>query len=243
MNKFKITFVLASFIFVAGCSEGTSTNSNKSNEDLAMAWVEAGYIGKTEAIEMVTKNMADDAEVLGDRYVGMGFIWNPDETGMTVTYIIPDSPASKALEVGDSFVEVGGVRLTSENRNSLGFRGKPGEEVSAVVLRDGAEVAISVARGAVRQVSTKIQVLENFAEGDAENWAADEFEVMEASTTEDGVVWVLSWSKFTEVASGLTSNAYTATRFEFNDAGQVTWVANLSEDRFVLEQQGYSITR
>ena len=134
MNKFKITFVLASFIFVAGCSEGTSTNSNKSNEDLAMAWVEAGYTGKTEAIEMVTKNMAEDAEVLGDRYVGMGFIWNPDESGMTVTYIIPESPASKALEVGDSFVEVGGVRLTSDNRNSLGFRGKPGEEVSAIVL-------------------------------------------------------------------------------------------------------------
>ena len=64
MNKFKITFVLASFIFVAGCSEGTSTNSNKSNEDLAIAWVEAGYTGKTEAIEMVTKNIAEDAEVL-----------------------------------------------------------------------------------------------------------------------------------------------------------------------------------
>ena len=38
--------------------------------------------------------------VAGDRYVGMGFIWNPDEPGMTVTYIIPDSPASKSLGSG-----------------------------------------------------------------------------------------------------------------------------------------------
>ena len=72
----------------------------------------AANTGKAEAIEMVTNNMAEDGEVLGDRYVGMGFIWNPDEAGMTVTYIIPDSPASKVLEVGDSFVEVAGVRAT-----------------------------------------------------------------------------------------------------------------------------------
>ena len=144
MNKLKLTFALMAFIFVAGCSN-SSENSNKAAEDLAMAWVKAANSSKSEAMEMVTKNMAEDGEVLGDRYVGMGFIWNPDEDGMTVTYIIPDSPASKALEVGDSFVEVQGVRLTSENRNSLGFRGKPGEEVSGVVLRDGREVAISVA--------------------------------------------------------------------------------------------------
>jgi len=61
--------------------------------------------------------------------------------------------------------------------------------------------------------------------------------------TDDGTVWVLSWSEFTEDASGLTANAYTATRFEFNDEGEVSWVGNLSEDRFILEQQGYSISR
>tara|TARA_B110001450_G_scaffold250003_1_gene268079 strand:- start:21 stop:749 length:729 start_codon:yes stop_codon:yes gene_type:complete len=242
MNKLKLTFALMAFIFVAGCSS-SSENSNKAAENLAMAWVKAANSSKSEAMEMVTKNMAEDGEVLGDRYVGMGFIWNPDEDGMTVTYIIPDSPASKALEVGDSFVEVQGVRLTSENRNSLGFRGKPGEEVSGVVLRDGREVAISVARGAVRQVSSKSQVLENMEQGDAMDWGPDKFEVREVSSTDEGTVWVLSWSEFTEEASGLTSNAWTATRFEFDEDGKVNWVANLSEDRFVLEQQGYSITR
>ena len=53
----------------------------------------------------------------------------------------------------------------------------------------------------------------------------------------------MSWSEFTEDASGLTANAYRATRFEFNEEGKVTWVGDLSEDRFILEQQGYSITR
>ena len=176
MNKSKLAFSLIAVIFVIGCSN-TSNDPNKANEDLAMAWVEAGYTGKAEAIAMVTNNMADDGEVLGDRYVGMGFIWNPDEIGMTVSYIIPDSPASEALEVGDSFVEVNGIRLTEDNRNSLGFRGKPGEEVSAVVLRNGKEVSVSVARGAVRQVSSKSQVLENMENGDADNWPADKFNI------------------------------------------------------------------
>ena len=242
MNKLKLAFSLMAVIFVIGCSN-TSNDSNKANEDLAMAWVEAGYTGKAEAIAMVTNNMADDGEVLGDRYVGMGFIWNPVESGMTVSYIIPDSPASKVLEVGDSFVEVNGVRLTNDNRNSLGFRGKPGEQVSAVVLRDGSEVDVSVARGAVRQVSSKSQVLENMENGDADNWPADKFNMIEVSSTEEGAVWVLSAATNTEEATGLSASAYTATRFMFNDEGKVIWVANLSEDRFVLEQQGYSITR
>ena len=37
--------------------------------------------------------------------------------------------------------------------------------------------------------------------------------------------------------------AYTVTRFMFNKEGKVIEVANLTEDRFVLEQTGYTITR
>ena len=115
--------------------------------------------------------------------------------------------------------------------------------INAVVLRDGEEVAVTVARGAIQQTSTKAQVLQNFSQADADNWGADGFNIIETSVTDEGVVWVLSWAEFTENSSGLTANAYTATRFEFNDEGKVSWVGNLSEDRFVLEQQGYSITR
>jgi hypothetical protein len=32
-------------------------------------------------------------------------------------------------------------------------------------------------------------------------------------------------------------------RFTFNESGKVASIRNLSEDRFVLEQQGYTISR
>ena len=244
MNNLKTIFVCFSFIILAACNmETNSNNVYQDNMDLATAWVTAGYTGKAEATEMVEKNMSEDGMTVGDRYVGMGFIWDPEEEGMTVTYIIPDSPASKALKVGDSFVEVAGVRVSEDNRNRLGFRGKPGEEINAIVLRDDEEFAVTVARGAVQQSSTKAQILENFAQADTEDWGPDMFEIIETARTDDGTVWVLSWSEFTEDASGLTANAFTATRFEFNDEGEVSWVGNLSEDRFILEQQGYSISR
>ena len=244
MNNLKTIFVCFSFIILAACNmETNSNNVYQDNMDLATAWVTAGYTGKAEATEMVEKNMSADGMSVGDRYVGMGFIWDPEEEGMTVTYIIPESPASKALKVGDSFVEVAGVRVSEDNRNRLGFRGKPGEEINAIVLRDDEEVAVTVARGTVQQSSTKAQILENFAQADAEDWGPDMFEIIETARTDDGTVWVLSWSEFTEDASGLTANAFTATRFEFNDEGEVSWVGNLSEDRFILEQQGYSISR
>ncbi|MDC3244626.1 PDZ domain-containing protein [Gammaproteobacteria bacterium] len=244
MNNLKTIFVCFSFIILTACNmETNSNNAHQDNMDLATAWVTAGYTGKAEATEMVEKNMSEDGMTVGDRYVGMGFIWDPEEEGMTVTYIIPESPASKALKVGDSFVEVAGVRVSEDNRNRLGFRGKPGEEINAVVLRDDEEVAVTVARGAVQQTSTKAQILENFAQADAEDWGPNQFEIIETACTDDGTVWVLSWSEFTEDASGLTANAYRATRFEFNDEGKVSWVGNLSEDRFILEQQGYSISR
>ena len=156
MNNLKTIFVCSSFIILTACNmETNSNNVYQDNMDLAAAWVTAGYTGKAEATEMVEKNMSEDGMSVGDRYVGMGFIWDPEEEGMTVTYIIPESPASKALKVGDSFVEVAGVRVSEDNRNRLGFRGKPGEEINAIVLRDDEEVAVTVARGAVQQTSTK----------------------------------------------------------------------------------------
>ena len=244
MNNLKTFFACFALIALAACNmDNNSVSEHQDKMDLATAWVTAANTGKAEAIEMVEKNMAEDGVVAGDRYVGMGFIWNPDESGMTVTYIIPDSPASKSLEVGDSFVEVAGVQVSDDNRNRLGFRGKPGEEIDAVVLRNGELVNVSVARGAVGQMSSKSQMLETMKDGDAEGWGPEEFNVIETSVTNDGVVWVLSWAKFTEDATGIEANAYTANRFVFNDEGKVTRVANLTEDRFVLEQQGYSITR
>ena len=107
---------------------------NATGMNLATSWVTAGYTGKSEAIEMVKNNMAEDGISGWYRYVGFGFIWNPEGDGMVVDYVVPDSPADSVLKEGDAFVEVNGVRLTNDNRNQLGFRGMPGEKVNAVIL-------------------------------------------------------------------------------------------------------------
>ena len=187
--------------------------------------------------------MADEGVSLSDRYVGFGFVWNPEGDGMVIDYVVPESPAAGVLMEGDSFIEVNGIKLTNENRNNLGFRGKPGENVDAVIIRDGVEKPISIARGPVQIRYSKEQVVNNISNGDAESWGPEDFNIIEAGVTNDGVVYVLHWSEFVEDATGYKANAYTVTRFMFDEEGKVAWVGNLSEDRFVLEQQGWKITR
>ena len=242
MRNLQISFGLFLLLIISACSENNASK-NQAAMDLATAWVTASYTSQDAALSMVDQNMAGDGVQVGSRYVGFGFVWDPEGDGMVVNYVVPESPASAVLMEGDSFVEVNGVRLTNENRINLGFRGKPGENVDAVILRDGVEMPISVARGAVQIRNSKEQVMNNISNGDAEDWGPEDFNIVETGVTNDGVVYVLHWSEFIEDATGYKANAYTVTRFMFNDDGKVAWVGNLSEDRFVLEQQGYSITR
>ena len=242
MRNLQISFGLFLLLIISACSENNASK-NQAAMDLATAWVKASYTSQDAALSMVDQNMAGDGVSVGSRYVGFGFVWDPEGDGMVVDYVVPESPASGVLMEGDSFVEVNGVRLTNENRINLGFRGKPGENVDAVILRDGVEMPISVARGAVQIRNSKEQVMNNISDGDAEDWGPEDFNIVETGVTNDGVVYVLHWSEFIEDATGYKANAYTVTRFMFNDDGKVAWVGNLSEDRFVLEQQGYSITR
>ena len=242
MRNLQISFGLFLLLIISACSENNGSK-HQSAMDLATAWVTASYTSQDAALSMVDQNMAGDGVSVGSRYVGFGFVWDPEGDGMVVDYVVPESPASGVLMEGDSFVEVNGVRLTNENRINLGFRGKPGENVDAVILRDGVEMPISVARGAVQIRYSKEQVMNNISNGDAEDWGPEDFNIVETGVTNDGVVHVLHWSEFIEDATGYKANAYTVTRFMFDDDGKVAWVGNLSEDRFVLEQQGYSITR
>jgi len=242
MKNLQIGFVLSVLFLISACSSET-TNKHQDSMDLATAWVTAYLTSQEDTLSMVKNNMADDGVSVGERYVGFGFIWNPDGEGMVVDYVVPDSPAADVLKEGDAFVEVNGTRLTNENRNQLGFRGKPGENVNAVIVRDGAEMPISFARGAVQVRYSKEQVMNNISNGESDDWGPEEFNIIETAVTNDGVVHVLHWSEFVEEATGYKANAYTVTRFMFNENGKIAWVGNLSEDRFVLEQQGWKITR
>jgi len=242
MKNLQISFALSMIFLITACSAETA-NKHQNSMDLATAWVTAYLTSKDSALSMIDNNMASDGVSVGERYVGFGFVWNPDGDGMVVDYVVPDSPADGVLEEGDDIVQVNDILLTNDNRNQLGFRGMPGENVDVVVVRDGSFKNLSFARGPVQIRYSKEQVMNNISSVDADAWGPEEFNIIETGVTSDGVVHVLHWSEFIEESTGYKANAYTMTRFEFDDNGKVAWVGNLSEDRFVLEQQGWNISR
>ena len=132
--------------------------------------------------------------------------------------------------------------MNEANMDKLDFRGKPGEVVEAVILRGEETMEIAVTRGVIATPISKAQSLEWMATGDGENWAPDKWELHEAVGDGDVVyVWTQNWD--TDENSGLPVDTHVVTRFVFNDAGQVSTVASLSEDRFALEQAGWNISR
>lgn len=216
------------------------------NPNIAAAkqWVTAGAAGKTEAMAAVQELMAEDGLLYRDRYVGFGFTWNPaDEEGrMIVGTVTPESPVDGLLQPGDQFLSVRGVEANEANMGKLDFRGKPGEVVDAVILRDGESMDISVARGIIDTPISKAQMLAWMDTGDADTWGPDKWELHEAIGQGNVVyVWTQGWD--TDEVSGLPVDNHTVTRFEFNDEGKVVALGNLSEDRFALEQAGWTISR
>jgi hypothetical protein len=122
------------------------------------------------------------------------------------------------------------------------FRGKPGEPVPAVILRDGNEMEIEVKRGVIEAVNNKERVLKGLSIADADNWPTDSCSLVEV-VAEGNVVYLHGKSSDTESETGYKFKGQGISRFEFNEAGQVSKVWGLSESRFVLEQLGYTITR
>jgi hypothetical protein len=166
---------------------------------------------------------------------------NPEDE-MRVEMVTPGTPASKVLKKGDVFVSVNGVPSTYENRDKMTFRGKPGEPVPAVILRDGNEMEIEVKRGVIEAVNNKERVLKGLSIADADNWPTDSCSLVEV-VAEGNVVYLHGKSSDTESETGYKFKGQGISRFEFNEAGQVSKVWGLSESRFVLEQLGYTITR
>ncbi|SVA25289.1 uncharacterized protein METZ01_LOCUS78143 [marine metagenome] len=211
-------------------------------EAIAADWVTAGYTGKAESIAMVKENMAEDGESVQGRYVGFGFTWDPRENEMRVGRVTPNSPADGTLKVGDLFLEVNGIKAIPENFESLGFRGKPGAEIAAVIERNGMKKNITFKRGIINGRLNKSQVLDNMNSGEADEWPAKEFRIIEV-LSKGNTVYVLSNATQTDYQVDLNYNAYTVTRLMFNDNDKVVEVANLTEGRFILEQTGFEISR
>jgi len=209
---------------------------------VAVAWLKAQASNKADTLAYVKTHLADDGTIYGDRYVGFGFTWNPNQKGkMIVDRIVEGSPASKVLKSGDDFIEVEGIKVSEDTIGKLPFRGKPGESVSAIVMRDGKSVAIEVARGIVSNEYGKADLLAQIEMGEEADWSA-ELTVNEVLSKDD-VVYVWTTVKDIDVLVDLPFENHVVTRFQFNADGKVQALGSLSEDRFVLEQTGHTISR
>jgi hypothetical protein len=246
ITQFAAVLGTVSILGLTACGGAGPAPESAENPNVLTAknWVTAGAAGKAEAMAAVQELMAEDGLLYRSRYVGFGFTWDPTdaEGRMIVGTVTPGSPVDGLLRPGDQFLSVRGVEVNEANMGSLDFRGKPGEVVDAVILRDGATMDISVARGIIEKPLSKAQMLEWMETGDAESWGPDKWKLHEAIGAGNVVyVWTQGWN--TDDASGLPVDTHRVTRFEFNDAGKVIALGNLSEDRFALEQAGWTIKR
>jgi hypothetical protein len=234
----------AAIMSLVACNADQAPRAENPNIATAKQWVTAGATGKRELMATAEALMAEDGMMYRKRYVGFGFTWDPTEEGgrMIVGTVSPGSPAAAVLEPNDEFISVRGVEVNEENIGKLDFRGKPDEVVDAVILRNGEEIEISVARGIIESAIDKTSMLQWLDGGDADTWAPDKWKLHEAVGDGNVVyVWTQSWD--TDENTGLPVDEQSVTRFHFNDAGKVIAIANLSEDRFALEQSGWTISR
>ena len=244
--KYKVLAALAvsaSFLWMSACSD---VEAGSSNAETVEAWLSAGQIGQEATINAVKEHMADDGLFYRPRYVGFGFTFdNTDESGrMVVETIVPGGPASGVLQVGDEFMSVQGVEVSIGNRDSgkLSFRGAPGEEVSAVIKRGDELMDIAVTRGKVESSISKSDMIDWMSSGDGNDWGDDSFTLHEVVASGD-VAYAWTTIANADDVTGNTVETHVVTRFEFNEDGKVVGIGNLRENRFILEQQGFSITR
>ena len=244
--KYKVLAALAvsaSFLGMSACSD---VEAGSSNAETVKAWLSAGQVGQEATINAVKEHMADDGLFYRPRYVGFGFTYdNTDESGrMVVETIVPGGPASAVLQVGDEFMSVRGVEVNIDNRDSgkLSFRGAPGEEVSAVIKRGDELMDIAVTRGKVESTISKADMIDWMSSGDGDDWGDDSFTLHEVVASGD-VAYAWTTIANTDDVTGNSIETHVVTLFEFNEEGKVVAIGNLREGRFILEQQGFSITR
>ena len=227
-NTYK-SLLLAIAVTLSGPTLAEHHEGYSPNEALAVAWVKAGHTGKAATKAMVEENMAADGVTHQNRYVGFGFSYDPqNEESMIITNITPDSPASSVLMEGDTFVSVQGIPATTENRERLSFRGKPGEAVKAVIKRGDKDIPVEISRGVIAAVTPKAEVLEGIESANAEDWPVNEGRIVEVMS-KDKVVYVVHEVKDTDNQNGMVY--------------EVASTRSMGEDRFVLEQTGFSISR
>jgi len=113
-----------------------------------------GYVGAPLA-EHSVHNCVDDMQRLGyvpvEKAGAIGVLLSDSApNSVTVAFISPDSPASKAgLLIGDRVIKVNGQQVLSQAAARAMMFGKVGESISLTIERNGAEKDFQIQRGAV----------------------------------------------------------------------------------------------
>jgi S1-C subfamily serine protease len=113
-----------------------------------------GYVGAPLA-EHSVHNCVDDMQRLGyvpvEKAGAIGVLLSDSApNSVTVAFISPDSPASKAgLLIGDRVIKVNGQQVLSQAAARAMMFGKVGESISLTIERNGGEKDFQIQRGAV----------------------------------------------------------------------------------------------
>jgi hypothetical protein len=85
-------------------------------------------------------------------------------------------------------------------------------------------------------------MIEWMSSGDGSDWGAESYTFNEVITDGDVAYgWTTVANK--DDVSGQLVESHVVTRFVFNETGEVVAIGSMREDRFELEQQGFSVTR
>ena len=218
------------------------------NIETAKAWLTAYYTSRPAFMAVVEENLASDGVIVNNRFVGFGMMWSGTEEGrMVLTAVRPDGPASGTVKAGDEFISVRGIPVTKESMqgDKLRLRGKAGEAVAAVIKRDGKEMPIEMTRGKVPEaLTTKNRLLENLSRGKDDEWHWKNSKIQIKEVIGDANVLYARFQVIhTDSVSKLPFEVERVFRLTFNNEGKITSTWGLSEERFQLEQTGYTISR
>lgn len=239
MQRFTFLFIVFALTDFSG-----TVLAEANHVETARAWVTAVNTSKDAHIAAVKQYMAEDGVAMQSRYVGFGFTWDPvdDNSRMIVSRVTPGSPAAGVLKSGDEFLSVQGIEVNAETLGKLSFRGAPGKPVSAVILRDGAEQPISVTRGVIESGISKQEFLTWASTQPDDDWSPDRFVIHDVIAQGDvAYVWSTIWD--TDNVTDLPFETHVITRIRFNAEGQIHRLVTVNEERFVLEQTGWNISR
>ncbi len=108
----------------------------------------AGHSGEkcTETTQACLDHMAQKLKSSG--FVGVELDTDKNPEGLTVTRVIPDSPAEAAgIQPGDILIALNGVRINQKDEEALAKarkEWKPGQSVTYTIKRDGADRQVTL---------------------------------------------------------------------------------------------------